>query len=89
MSNQRRGTLYVGVTSDIIRRVDQHKTGKGGRFSSKYSLDVLVWFEMHATISAAIVREKQIKAWKRDWKIQLIEKQNLYWSDLYPVIARP
>ncbi len=89
MMNKSRGTLYVGVTSDLIRRINQHRTGEGGNFTSKYTLDMLVWFERHTTISAAIAREKQIKAWKRDWKIQLIEEQNLYRSDFYLAIARP
>lgn len=88
MTNKERGTLYLGVTSDLIRRVFEHKSGAGDGFTSRYKPGQLVWFESHETISAAILREKQIKAWKRDWKIQLVEEKNPFWSDLYPVLAR-
>jgi len=89
VTNQTRGTLYVGVTSNLVRRIFEHRNGVGGHFTTRHKLHQLVWFEEHATITAAITREKQLKAWKCDWKIQLIEEQNLYWSDLYPAIARP
>ena len=88
MTNHVRGTLYVGVTSNLARRIFEHRNGVGSHFTTRHKLHQLVWFETHETITAAITREKQLKAWKRDWKIQLIEKQNLHWSDLYPVIAR-
>lgn len=79
----------MGVTSDLVRRIFDHKSGEGSAFTSLHKLDQLVWFEMYPTISAAITREKQLKAWKRDWKIQLIEELNPYWVDLYHGIASP
>ena len=89
VANKPYGTLYVGVTSDIVRRVYQHRTGAGSRFTSKYGVAQLVWFEEYTSISDAILREKQLKPWRRDWKIELIEAENPHWCDLYPAIARP
>jgi putative endonuclease len=83
------GTLYVGVTSDLIARIHQHKTGSVEGFTSKYKVDRLVYFELHSEIAAAIQREKQIKRWYRKWKIELIEKHNPQWIDLYLQIATP
>ena len=82
------GTLYVGVTNDLVRRVYEHKTKAAPGFTSKYDIDRLVWFERHETAEAAILREKEIKKWRRDWKIGLIEKDNPDWQDLYEAVTR-
>jgi putative endonuclease len=81
------GTLYVGVTSDLIRRVFEHKGKAVPGFTVRYRVDILVWFEAHDSVEAAIGREKQIKEWKRDWKINLIEQANPHWTDLYPSLV--
>ncbi len=83
LASQRNGTLYVGVTSDLIDRVWQHKTDAISGFSKKYNVKLLVWYEQHETMESAIAREKAIKEWKRAWKIQLIESSNPLWLDLY------
>ena len=83
LTNKPRGTLYIGVTSDLIKRIYQHKEKLVSRFTQKYELDQLVYFEVVESIESAIVREKQMKAWKRDWKIQLVEENNNEWVDLY------
>lgn len=82
MASGRNGTLYTGVTSDLIARIYQHRSGEIDGFTSRYKVDRLVWFEAHAEMEPAIIREKRIKAWKRDWKIELIEKENPLWRDL-------
>ena len=82
MANTKNGTLYVGVTSDILRRADEHKTGILKGFTKKYQLKRLVYFEETESIDAAIAREKQLKNWKRDWKLDLIERVNPNWTDL-------
>ena len=87
LASQPHGTLYVGVTSDLVRRIWEHKCKVVPGFTAKYDVDHLVWFEAHATAEAAICREKQIKEWKRDWKINLIERQSPRWADLYPGIC--
>ena len=81
MTNKPRGVLYIGVTADLVSRVAQHKAGTGSKFCRKYNLDKLVLADEHATIEEAIAREKALKAWKRAWKIELIEKINPEWSD--------
>lgn len=78
------GTLYIGVTNDLIRRVDQHRAGQGSMFTRKYRVHTLVWYEMFADIDQAIQREKTMKEWRRDWKTNLIERENPHWLDLYP-----
>lgn len=83
MTNKRYGVLYIGVTSDLAARVSQHREGKGGEFTSKYRCTRLVYVEESPTIEEAIAREKSMKAWKREWKIEAIEKQNSAWDDLY------
>lgn len=83
LASRRNGTLYVGVTSDLIKRVWEHKNDVVEGFTSQYAVHDLVWFEMHTEILTAIQREKNIKAWKRAWKIALIEKSNPEWRDLY------
>lgn len=82
------GTLYVGSTSDLVRRVWEHKIKAIPGFTAKYGVDRLVWFEVYETMAAAARRERQIKEWKRAWKIQLIEKDNPHWIDLYPNLSR-
>src|SRR5947209_14867792 len=76
------GTLYVGVTSDPLQRIWQHRTGALGGFTARYSIKRLVWFEMHGDMDHAIAREKQLKNWKREWKLALIEAMNPLWRDL-------
>ena len=88
MTNRPRGTLYVGVTADLARRIMAHKTGTGSRFVRRYNLHRLVHVERFDEIEAAIAREKQLKHWKRDWKIWLIEEQNPDWLDLFERINR-
>lgn len=82
------GTLYVGVTSDLAGRVWQHKDKAVSGFTARYGVDRLVWFESYDTIEEAIRREKRIKEWKRDWKINLIERDNPRWIDLYPTLSQ-
>ena len=79
-----RGTLYCGVTSDIVKRIWEHKAKAVPGFSARYGVDRLVWYEVHDNAEAAIRREKQIKEWKRAWKVNLIERDNPHWADLYP-----
>ena len=83
LANQRNGSLYVGVTTDLIKRIWEHKNKFVDGFAKQHAIDQLVWFEQHESIDAAIIREKQIKKWNRDWKIRQIEKANPYWNDLY------
>jgi putative endonuclease len=81
--SKRNGTLYIGVTSDLIKRVYEHKHGLVEGFTKKYNIHCLVWYEIHESAEFAIIREKQIKKWKRAWKLGLIEKENPEWNDLY------
>jgi len=81
------GTLYVGMTSDLVRRVWEHKNGVVPGFTRQYNVDRLVWFEVHDSEEAALRREKQLKEWQRDWKINLIERDNPHWDDLYPTLT--
>ncbi len=83
LASQRNGTLYVGVTSDLVGRVWQHKAGIFEGFSKKYGVKRLVWFEAFDDVTAAIQREKTIKKWPRKWKLNMIEKENPGWRDLY------
>jgi putative endonuclease len=77
------GTLYVGSTSDLVRRVWEHRIKAVPGFTAQYGVDHLVWYEQYETLEAAMLREKRIKGWKRDWKIELIERDNPRWMDLY------
>jgi putative endonuclease len=83
LASKRNGTLYCGMTSNIIKRICEHKNGLAEGFSKKYKVKTLVYYERHATAENAIKREKQIKEWKRNWKIELIESLNPEWHDLY------
>ena len=87
LASQRNGTLYVGVTSNLPGRVWQHRSDGLESFTKRYRVHDLVWFELHESMESAITREKAIKAWKRIWKLQLIEQTNPYWRDLYPDIC--
>ena len=87
MSNRPRGTIYVGVTNDLVRRVYEHRTNSVAGFTSRYNLHRLVYFETHETAIAAIQREKTIKHWVRQWKINSIEENNPDWDDLFETIA--
>lgn len=83
LASQRNGTLYIGVTSDLVARVRRHKEGATPGFASRYGVHRLVWFEEHPSIADAILREKQLKKWRRAWKLELIEASNPGWLDLY------
>ncbi len=83
LASQRNGTLYIGVTSDIVKRIWEHKNDAVEGFTQRYGVHTLVWYEAHATMESAITREKTIKSWKRKWKLELIEKENPQWIDLY------
>ena len=82
LASERNGTLYVGVTSDLIARTWQHKEHVVEGFTKHYDVTMLVWYELHGDVNAAMQREKQIKAWKHEWKMRLIEEGNPYWKDL-------
>jgi len=84
LASGRNGTLYVGVTSNLVARVWQHRNEVVDGFTRRYHVHSLVWFERHETMVSAIQREKAIKAWKRAWKLELIEGLNPDWRDLYP-----
>jgi putative endonuclease len=83
MASKKNGTLYIGVTNDLLRRVWQHKNDVHGGFTKKYRVHRLVWYETTTDIEKAIQREKPMKKWRRQWKIELIEKKNPNWDDLY------
>jgi putative endonuclease len=87
LASQRNGTLYVGVTNDLLRRVSEHRAHTVEGFTKRYNVTRLMWFEEHSFIQEAIRREKQIKAWKRAWKIELFSESNPNWDDLYPSLA--
>ena len=86
LANRYRGTIYTGVTSDLARRSWQHRAGQGSHFAARYGVSLLVYAERHDRIDDAIAREKAIKKWRRDWKIELIEQHNPDWRDLYEVL---
>ena len=83
LASQKNGTLYVGVTNDLIKRVWQHKNKVADGFTKKYGIDKLVYYEATENIESAILRERQLKKWNRAWKIRLIQEKNLEWTDLY------
>jgi putative endonuclease len=86
LASQRNGTLYIGVTSDLVQRVWQHKNDVVEGFTKKYCVHTLVYYELHEDMESAIVREKQLKKWNRAWKLRLIEEMNPNWNDLYDSI---
>jgi len=83
LASRKNGTLYAGVTSDLVKRVWEHKSDFVEGFTKKYAVHLLVYFELHEDMVAAITREKQIKKWRREWKIALIEEKNPDWRDLW------
>ena len=87
LASRKHGTLYVGVTSDLVRHVHEHRTGAVPGFTWRHDVKRLVYYERHAEIVGAIAREKQLKNWHRAWKIDLIERENPGWNDLWPQIA--
>lgn len=89
MASKRNGTLYLGVTGNLIQRVHQHPEGMLEGFSQRYGCKHLVWFEQHGEMAVAIAREKHIKKWRRAWKLALIEKANPQWRDLYDDFSNP
>ena len=88
MASKRNGTLYVGVTNNLARRVHEHRTGSADGFTKKYEVKRLVWFETHNDIEAAISREKTIKRWPRKYKLNVIEQKNPDWDDLYETLSQ-
>ncbi len=87
LMSRRNGTLYVGITNNLLRRVQEHRDGLVPGFTKKYGVKMLVYFEVHGDIIEAIAREKRMKRWLRRWKLELIEKQNPQWLDLWPGLA--
>jgi putative endonuclease len=87
LCSKRNGTLYTGVTSDLVKRVYEHKNNLVDGFTKKYNVHNLVWYEIHESAESAMTREKQIKKWKRKWKLKLIEQKNPEWIDLYETIC--
>jgi len=83
LTNKRNGVLYIGVTNSLLRRVEEHKRKEVEGFTKKYNIDRLVYFEIYQDVRKALYREKQLKVWERKWKIELIEKENSVWRDLY------
>jgi len=83
LASKRNGTLYIGVTSDLVKRVSEHKAGTTGGFTNRYRVHNLVYFEFHSDMRSAITREKQLKKWRRAWKLKLIEETNPGWNDLW------
>ena len=88
LASRKNGTLYIGVTSDLVKRIWEHKNRLVDCFSKKYAVHLLVWFEVHNTMESAILREKHLKKWRRKWKLELINKFNPYWHDLYDDLVR-
>ncbi len=86
LASKRNGTLYVGVTSDLVKRIWEHKNNVVEGFTKRYMVKQLVWYELHESMESAIMREKRIKDWKRAWKLELIEAKNPAWLDLYDTI---
>jgi putative endonuclease len=87
LASKKHGTLYLGVTNDLVRRVYEHRTKAAQGFTARYGVNKLVWFEIYDDAITAISREKELKKWRRDWKIRLIEEENPGWTDLYPGIS--
>jgi putative endonuclease len=83
LASQKNGTLYIGITNSLIRRIGEHKEGLVDGFTKKYKVNKLMYYEIYGEVGAAIYREKRLKDWKRKWKLELIEKENPDWKDLY------
>jgi putative endonuclease len=88
LASKPHGTLYTGSTSDLVRRVWEHKVKAAPGFTTKFGVDRLVWFEGHDMLETAMQRKRRIKGWKRDWRIELIEKDNPHWIDLYSDLSK-
>jgi len=89
LASERNGTLYIGVTTNLPKRIYEHRTNVFDGFTAKYNVKMLVYYEAHDSIEGAIWREKMLKKWRRSWKLQLIEDNNPQWRDLYDDIAVP
>jgi len=87
LASKRNGTLYIGVTSDLVKRIWEHKNNMLEGFTKRYNVHRLVWYELHESMESAINREKRLKDWKRKWKMELIERNNPNWQDLYNTIV--
>jgi putative endonuclease len=87
LASRRNGTLYIGMTEDLLRRVWQHREGSVPGFTSKYSVKMLVWYEQHDTRESVLTRQRRLKKWNRGWKLQLIEQMNPTWRDLWDEIS--
>ena len=87
LASDRNGTLYVGMTDNLVRRVWEHRTGAVAGFTRQYGVKTLVWFECHGSRDSAFLRERQLKKWNRAWKLRLVEEQNPAWRDLWAEIA--
>ena len=87
LASKRNGTLYIGVTSDLVKRIWEHKNNVVEGFTKRYGIHTLVWYELHESMQSAIEREKKLKEWKRAWKMELIEASNPNWHDLYETIV--
>jgi len=87
LASKRNGTLYIGATNNLAARIHAHREGRGSDFTRKYGVKLLVWYETYDMVTDAIQRETALKRWKRDWKLQLIEKSNPGWEDLYASLA--
>ena len=87
LASKPKGTLYIGVTSNLVQRVWQHKSDLVEGFTKRYGVHRLVWYELHESMESAIGREKALKKWRRAWKVELIEEGNLYWRDLYDQVG--
>lgn len=88
LASRKEGALYLGVTNNLVRRIYEHREKLTPGFSSRYNITRLVWFETYDDPTSAITREKELKKWRRAWKVALIEKENPYWNDLYPEITQ-
>jgi putative endonuclease len=89
MASRRNGTLYIGVTANIYDRANAHRRSRGSTFTKRYGIHLLVWFEHHERIANAIQRETSLKRWPRKWKLDLIEKENPDWRDLFDDLVKP
>ena len=87
LASKRNGTLYIGVTSDLVKRIWEHRNDMVEGFTKRYDVHQLVWYELHESMQSAIEREKRLKEWKRKWKLELIESNNPNWVDLYDAIV--